>query len=86
MNASALCPTSVWLVSIERRVQCEGNIILGPHASHTGAIAAVRAYVERRYSERSIASMLAAYGGNLDEGSFYSEDETITTFERPLLP
>ena len=73
---------SVWLVDIQRRKEEAGT--LGPFATREGAVRAVRDYVTKHYCERSIVDLLAAYGGDLTEGTFYSEDETINVYEREL--
>ncbi len=75
---------NVWLASIERRKD-EGSTF-GPFASREGAVQAVRDYVTRRLRPESIAACNAEFGGDLTEGTFYSEEETIEVYERTLEP
>lgn len=77
---------TVWCVSIDRREEHEGNGSLGPFASRAGAVQAVRDYVTQHYRAASIDSLLKTYGGDLTEGTFYSEEEIIGVYERELLP
>jgi hypothetical protein len=52
--------------------------LISAHTSKTGAIRAVQEYVRKRYgSDRDIKDMEDAYSGNLAEGIFHSEDESI---------
>lgn len=75
---------TVYLIDIQRREETPGT--LGPFASRAGAVQAVRDYVAKRYRDRDIEDMLRAYGGDLTEGTFSSEDETIDIYERELQP
>ncbi len=75
---------TVWCVSIERRKG--GGSLLGPFASRVGAIQAMRAYVERGGYRTFDETYTDEFGSSLAEGVFYSEEETIETYEREVLP
>jgi len=71
----------VYLITIDKREDYSETV--GPYSTKEKAISKVNELVRKNYGTRA-DECLRAYGGNLSEGTFYSEEETYEIVEREL--
>ena len=68
--------TKFYYINIDRRKD-RGSIV-GTFLSHEAALAALKDMVVNAYGQAGVDDYIAKFGGDLEKGEFYTEDETYT--------
>lgn len=75
---------TIYIANVDKRE--DESEILSIHKTKQGAVRSIEETVIKRYNWEAgrVDSLLHAYGGNLDDGKFNSEDESYYIIEKEL--